>query len=78
MLKNVKLQTLWIHLFLFNLFCLIMLKQNTTLILLNVFIIDLDSLKETICIPKPECPCVDENGREIFQGQTVTIDCQEW
>uniref|UniRef100_A0A2C9JLT8 VWFD domain-containing protein n=1 Tax=Biomphalaria glabrata TaxID=6526 RepID=A0A2C9JLT8_BIOGL len=38
---------------------------------------DLDSLKETICIPKPECPCVDENGREIFQGQTVTIDCQE-
>uniref|UniRef100_A0A2C9JWJ1 VWFD domain-containing protein n=1 Tax=Biomphalaria glabrata TaxID=6526 RepID=A0A2C9JWJ1_BIOGL len=38
---------------------------------------DLDSMKEIVCIPKSECPCITENGREVLQGQATTINCQE-
>ncbi|CAL1537475.1 unnamed protein product, partial [Lymnaea stagnalis] len=38
---------------------------------------NLESMEDSECIPKSDCPCVDAKGREIFKGQVVTINCQE-
>ncbi|CAL1541268.1 unnamed protein product, partial [Lymnaea stagnalis] len=37
---------------------------------------DLDDIDNSHCIPRSECPCVDEKGHSIPNGQIVTINCQ--
>ena len=37
------------------------------------------NMAESICIPKEECPCQDENGNMVVPPNShVTIDCQDW
>ncbi|KAI8792630.1 zonadhesin, partial [Biomphalaria glabrata] len=33
--------------------------------------------QDITCVLKSECPCIDDRGRELFPGQSVTINCQE-
>lgn len=39
---------------------------------------DPDDLESSTCIKKTECPCVDEKGRTIPQGESVILKCQDW